>query len=84
MDKNKLIKLREIDYTIRETCSICTHSSFKARESFGVCERHLYAHKKHTGPARKLSIFNTGHCDGFERRPSATRFGLWEEFFNRR
>lgn len=80
MDENKVIKLKDIGYTVKEVCALCKHSSFTPHNSFGVCTAYKYTHQKHTGPDRELSIFKFGHCSDFKRN-YASNFGAWEKFF---
>jgi hypothetical protein len=61
MDKNKLQKLREIGYTLRNCCANCEHGMFPSN-NFGTCSVHKYRHLKHTGELRDLSIHKYGCC----------------------
>lgn len=64
MDKTKLKVLQDLNYTIRETCGLCTHGEFPNNE-WGTCKAQSYEHEKHTGPPRQLSINKYGHCGQF-------------------
>lgn len=69
MDKNKLEKLKEIEYAIRKCCGRCLHADL-AVNGWGTCLLHTYEHKKHEGgdkgSERQLSINQYGHCPEFE------------------
>ena len=65
MDNNKKDKLKEIGYTIQNTCGICVHSNINA--NWGTCNLHTYYHLKHTESKRHLSIYRGGSCNSFER-----------------
>ncbi|HEU5116103.1 MAG TPA: hypothetical protein VFT74_05440 [Isosphaeraceae bacterium] len=63
MDANKLQKLKDIGYVVRRTCDNCYYAEFNHRaDAFGECTLYTYEHKKHTGPARQLSINRNGTC----------------------
>lgn len=79
MDDNKAIRLRELDYQIRRTCSNCKFSGFKGREDWSTCSKHRYSHKKHTEDVRNLSIHRSGYCGSHEWSESF-QVGLWKEF----
>lgn len=81
MNKNKMIKLKEIGYVIRETCLICDHSEFTRPSNFGFCKIHTCVHRKHTGPPKQLGVHQTGRCEHFARNEPAISFGLWEDLF---
>ena len=66
MDDNKAEKLREIGYEIRNTCGSCKYGQFR-EGVFGLCSENTYAHKKHTGEERFLSVIRYGHCSGYEQ-----------------
>lgn len=66
MDENKLAKLKEIDYKIRDTCHNCKHFKQTSDKFFGECLAHHYTHKKHTGEARQLSVYLGGTCNEHE------------------
>jgi hypothetical protein len=62
MDKNKLDKLREINYTVKKCCGNCTFSYIKTDKLFGVCKKYNYDHLKHCGESRQLSVNRYGFC----------------------
>lgn len=85
MDENKRLKLIEIGYEIRPTCSTCAHGEFKFRMTWGSCSKHEYTHLKHTGPDRHVSIHVDGHCPSFKEDPAkvaklSEHLGRWQEF----
>lgn len=80
MDENKLIKLKDVGYTVKKVCALCRYSLFAPHKLFGVCTAYEYTHQKHTGPDRRLSILKFGYCNDF-KRDYTTNFGAWEEFF---
>jgi len=61
MDKNKLQELHAIEYRIPKTCLLCKHGDFP-QNAWGTCRIQTYAHQKHTGDARQLSIHMAGSC----------------------
>lgn len=61
MDKNKAIKLREINYKIRGNCGSCIYSIIEQRKAWGVCTHYVYFHEKHEN-FRALSIHKDGFC----------------------
>lgn len=65
MDANKLKKLREIDYEVRECCGMCV--SFRGNKAtfWGTCSINSYKHKKHIVEDRQLSISVFGWCEHF-------------------
>ena len=82
MDENKLEKLKEIEYNITKTCGICAYSSFRsAGGDWGLCEKHIYEHMKHSKAVRYLSIYRGGICNGFRLNPkSMEQLGKYKEF----
>ena len=66
MDDNKLNKLRDIRYTMRQCCGTCKHRHFEFRAEWGTCNLFTYEHKKHTGEPRNLSIHMYGTCYEYE------------------
>lgn len=82
MDKNKLDKLREIEYVILRCCGICEHGQWNQERGltgpWGTCKVHQYVHIKHGG-TRQLSIHQFGTCDDWTQ-PSDHSIGAWEEF----
>lgn len=67
MDANKRLKLVDIGYEIKPTCSTCSHGRFENQhELFGTCKRHDYQHLKHSGGRRELSVFQGGSCNDHE------------------
>lgn len=66
MDQNKIQKLKDIGYQVKQVCGNCIH--FKQFEDmhFGECHNHEYTHLKHTGGKRKLSVVQYGRCDNWE------------------
>ncbi len=65
MDANKLIVLRDIQYTIHPHCGVCAWSDLSA-DGWGYCDAHEYAHKKHSEARSRLSIHRVGSCPDFE------------------
>jgi hypothetical protein len=65
MDQNKLTKLKEIGYRVKETCGTCKHFLQRDDADFGDCQVNDYAHLKHTGGRKKLSVVKYGHCDSY-------------------
>jgi hypothetical protein len=79
MDANKLTKLREIGFEIRDVCATCEHGNFGGcSPHYGTCRKHVYVHSKHTGPPRRLSVRYDGHCDDYRRHVALTLD--WSEF----
>ena len=73
MDKNKLSKLKKLNYTIKKCCGLCAHAQFKFKQVgnvWGDCKIHVYDHLKHSEHTRQLSINQFGYCEDFE----------WNEF----
>lgn len=66
MDENKLEKLKQIAYVVRKTCGTCNSFRAEGSREFGICVRYDYAHLKHTGPRRNLSVSCHGVCNEFE------------------
>jgi len=68
MDQNKLKVLREVSYSIKPACGLCSFGQFRELEGgdFGTCYKFSYQHQKHTGEKRQLSIFRYGSCPSFE------------------
>ena len=71
VDANKLVKLKEIGYTIQKCCVLCKHSTFRL-DDWGACALHQYNHLKHTGPPKPLSIHKLGWCPKGELDPTKT------------
>jgi hypothetical protein len=84
VDENKRLKLIEIGYEIRPTCLTCAHGEFRLQEpmgNWGSCLKHDYAHLKHTGERRRLSVYSGGHCSGYEEhRGKTAHIGTFLEF----
>ena len=75
MDKNKLKKLIEEEYTINQCCNFCAHAVFKPSKKFGTCSIKTYNHEKHNDTKRDLSIYIYGKCkNGFTLAPAM----LWD------
>jgi hypothetical protein len=72
MDANKLKKLKEVSYTVQQTCSLCKHSSFPHKSNWGTCGQFTYDHLKHTDSKRHMSIYRHGTCEGFEENKNET------------
>jgi hypothetical protein len=73
MDANKLQVLRDLPYTVAPVCGLCRHGVFPTpHNDWGTCAALTYEHKKHTGPARQLSIVKYGSCAKFEADPVKT------------
>ena len=71
MDAAKLETLQQLGYRVLSTCGRCKFATFKGYE-WGTCSKHTYEHKKHTGPARQLSIHRSGCCDPEHFEPKET------------
>lgn len=68
MDENKLKKLQEIGYQIKNVCAMCQHSEFSNQTTlWGVCLIQNYNHLKHTDSTRQLSICKYGSCGKFKK-----------------
>lgn len=67
MDENKLNKLREMGFHIRESCMTCKNSGIGRGKIFGVCKKFEYDHLKHNENPRNVSITILGKCDYHER-----------------
>lgn len=82
-DVNKFEALRAAQYEIPRCCALCHGGDFPSANSpWGDCTRVTYAHVKHTGPARGVSIVRWGVCKHF--LPDAGRriaLGAHLEFF---
>ncbi len=73
MDANKLVKLKVINYQVRQTCGNCVRSFFPSRHTdWGTCSHHTYDHLKHSDTNRQLSIHKSGRCDDYSKSPTAT------------
>jgi len=84
MDKNKLVKLKEIGYKIQPCCRLCQHCDFKPMQSFGTCKIQEYEHLKHSDK-RKLSINALGICPEFALDEEKVHSWLgvsWTQFVN--
>jgi len=79
MDKNKLIKLREISYKILAVCGYCEHGNFKSQGDFGTCNIHFYIHKKHQNK-RNLSIHKYGICNNGYKSKSNPELKLFSDY----
>lgn len=79
MDDNKLLKLREVGYTIRRTCGSCVHGSFPNNQ-WGSCSVNTYDHLKHDNPdeGREMSVHQFGYCEKYT--PKVWIHGAWMEF----
>lgn len=66
MDANKLLKLHEVGYEVRETCGTCLHAQIDRRNDYGTCGFIQYNHLKHSDSERELSIHRSGHCFHWE------------------
>lgn len=63
MDRNKLSKLLEIGYELRNTCGNCVYGEFRVPGAdWGTCANWTYDHLKHSESQRQLSIHKSGHC----------------------
>lgn len=84
-DVNKFSKLREVNYTVKPCCGLCIHGRFENSgrgpdgNSWGTCALHAYAHLKHTGPARGVSIHVFGSCQDVKIKESSV-LGAHTEF----
>ena len=63
MDANKLEKLKQIKYRIRDCCGLCIHADL-APDGWGTCLKFTYNHLKHK-EERQLSIHMFGSCGYF-------------------
>jgi len=80
MDANKLAELKQLAYTIPQTCGLCRHGQFP-NDDWGTCEIHTYAHQKHTAAQRHLSIYKGGTCAKFEANyDTVLALGAFAEF----
>ena len=79
MDKNKLAKLKEVEYKVHKVCGNCAWYGRTSKGSmdsklFDICFKHNYHHLKHNDSDRELSTTTFGSCQEHE----------WiEEFLNR-
>ncbi len=82
MDVNKLQVLRDLPYKVQRVCGLCVHGTFLTpNNDWGTCAAQTYEHKKHTGPARQLSIVKYGSCVSFDADPVKTAgLGHYLEF----
>lgn len=81
MDANKLEVLRALPYSVQKACGLCKHGSFAPNTYWGTCNQTQYEHKKHTGPARQLSIVMFGGCKSFEAdEVKKAQLGAYQEF----
>jgi len=81
MDANKLEVLRDLPFIVHRVCGLCRHGSFAPNTNWGTCGRTQYEHKKHTGPARQLSIVLFGSCARFEAdQQKKEQLGAYQEF----
>lgn len=83
MDQNKLKVLQEIEYKIPSVCSLCFHGDFPQND-FGTCKINTYAHLKHTGDVRNLSIHKLGSCAMFtENSKEVAKLGTYGQFLTK-
>jgi hypothetical protein len=85
MDSNKLQKLRELHYEIKECCGTCKHCfiSLIGTGVWGDCLLHSYDHLKHE-KNKPLSINQFGHCESFEwNLRIIDLIGNWKEFLEK-
>ena len=80
MDENKLKVLQGVGYKVNPCCGLCKHGWFPQND-WGTCEIHKYAHLKHTGVSRQLSIHKYGSCPKFEAKGLST-LGAFGEFLS--
>lgn len=79
MDQNKLKALRDINYSIQDTCKSCKHATLSP-DGWGTCNLYVYKHIKH-GICMHLSINENGYCSKYERdETSLFNLGLFREF----
>jgi hypothetical protein len=79
MDANKLAKLHEIGYSIKNTCSMCSHGVFPNND-WGTCDVFTYDHQKHSDQKRRLSIHKGGSCSKFDLSPAESlKLGMFRE-----
>jgi len=64
-DANKIQKLSEIEYAIRQTCGTCEFGRFRENLDWGVCKKHDYVHLKHR-VVKQLSVHRAGSCPDYE------------------
>ena len=65
MDKNKTAELLDIGYVVKRCCGNCDNADLYPGRLWGTCRVHSYAHLKHVGPERQLSINCWGYCDKY-------------------
>ena len=85
MDLHKVDELERLGYEIPACCGLCQFGTFVADRLWGMCDLHQYAHLKHTGPDRKLSVHRFGCCraaGAFQPNPVAVAaLGAFVRFF---
>lgn len=81
MDKNKLAKLKEINYTLLDVCALCEFSDF-CNYDWGTCSIHKYFHVKHK-EEREMSIHKSGNCGSFKRKENML-VGHFEGFIKKK
>ena len=81
-DEAKFAVLRSLPYRIPVTCGLCVHASLGAG-GWGTCGRHSYAHLKHTGAPRQVSIHAAGTCpDAHLSDAARASLGAHREFLD--
>lgn len=82
MDENKRAKLKDIQYTIRGSCGLCTHYIRGVDPNWGECDLYHYLHLKHSGGMRHVSVCSSGNCPAFEISEAAKKSleKFWEFF----
>ena len=80
MDANKLSKLKEIKYSVKQCCALCIFAILEP-DGWGVCGLNDYNHEKHTESLRRLSITEYGSCEDWKLNPnSVNNLGAYKEF----
>lgn len=82
MDENKLQKLIDVEYTVRNCCGNCVYGNIMNGKEFGLCDLLEYDHLKHTMGNRSLSINRYGLCNqGYKRKEGRDEWlGEYDQF----
>jgi hypothetical protein len=79
MDANKLIKLKEIDYSIQKCCGLCRYARMSS-DGWGECHNTSYKREKHNA-IYWVSINRYGYCDQFSLDEKAEeKLGKFDQF----
>lgn len=68
-DANKLIVLKEHQYQVLTTCTVCIHGRFVPGSMWGSCTMMKYQHLKHS-ETKPASVYATGTCPKGEMHPA--------------